>query len=240
MKSFVPAVLALVVGIVLGAWEPRGELLAARKEMDDLRAKSRSGDCRGGRAMDGIRDILHARAPDTDEDAAEPAPPEKPGIHVGKPHPDGGEDAAPAEAPPAPPPTPEEIRKNVAAMQAGLDARRSQALAALTEQADLSDDQVTAVNAAMDEMNAKLKTEVDDFVTASNSGQDPDRRDMMEFAANTLDAVIAADDKMRDILPEDVYDSVDPEAVDPFSYISGDAVPGLADLKELPDFGAPQ
>lgn len=142
--------------------------------------------------------------------------------------------AAPPE-PEAEPPSAEDIRKNVAMMQATLDARRSQALAALTEQGDLSDDQVDAVDAVMNEMNAKLKDEVNDFVAAANAGEDPDRRDMMEFAANTLDAVIIADDKLREIIPADIYDTLDAEAVDPFSYISGDAVPGLADLKELPD-----
>ncbi len=239
MKSFVPAVIALVVGIVLGAWEPRGELLDARKQMDELRAKAHNSDCRGGKALDGIRDLLHAKAPEELQDAAaDDAEPKKRAhlkMQVGEAKPvdpptkDG-------DAPPAPPLTPEEIKKSVSEMQAALDARRSQALAALTEQANLNDDQVAAVDAAMSEMNGKLKTEVDDFVTASNGGQDPDRRDAMEFAANTLDAVIAADDKMRDIIPADVYDTVDPEAVDPFSYISGDAVPGLANLKEIPDF----
>lgn len=234
MKSFVPAVIALVIGIVLGSWQPRGELLQARQEMDELRAKAKSSDCRGGRAIDGIRDILHARAPDVGPAADAEA--KRPGFHF-----EAGDkpDAPTAETAPsedAPPATPEEVREQVAAMKAALDARRSQAMAALEEQADLSDEQSTAVESTMAEMNAQLKAEVDALVATANDGDIIERRDLMEFAANSLDTVIAADDKLRDIIPADVYDTLDAETIDPFSYLSGDAVDSLSKLQALPEF----
>lgn len=121
-------------------------------------------------------------------------------------------------------------------MQAALDARRSQAMAALNEQADLSDEQSAAVDSAMAEMNSQLKAEVDALVATANDGDIIARRDIMEFAANSLDTVIAADDKLRDIIPAEVYDTLDTEAVDPFSYLSGDAVQSLSKLQALPEF----
>ncbi len=224
MKSFVPAVLALVIGIVLGSWQPRGELLQTRQEMDELRARSK-GDCRGERAMDGIRDILRAKPPDALN--APDDPPEADTATAANP-------AAPGEPPP--PSGPVDMAKEVGVMQAALDARRSQALAALIEQGDLSDEQVEAVERAMDEMNNQLRAQVDEFVAAANAGDEPDRRDMMEFAADTLDIVLVADDQMRAIVPAEAYDSVDPETVDPFSYLSGEAVASLAKLEALPEF----
>lgn len=237
VKSFVPAVLALVIGILIGSWQPRGELLAAREEMDALRAKAKSSDCRGGRAIEGIRDILHARAPDSD--VAEPTDDgQKSGFHF------QSGDKPPGDQPPVEanggqpdlPATPEEVQKQVAAMQAALDARRSQAMAALNEQADLSDEQSAAVDSAMAEMNTQLKAEVDALVATANDGDVIERRDLMEFAANSLDTVIVADDKLRDIIPAEVYDTLDTEAVDPFSYLSGDAVQSLSKLQALPEF----
>ncbi len=240
MKSFVPAVIALVIGIILGSWQPRGELLQARQEMDELRAKAKSSDCRGGRAIDGIRDILHARTPDAEPDASADADADadakRPGFHFQAGDKPGAPAADAGGGPDAPPATPEEVQKQVAAMKAALDARRSQAMAALEEQADLSDEQSTAVDSAMADMNAQLKAEVDALVATANDGDVIERRDLMEFAANSLDTVIAADDKLRDIIPAEVYDTLDAETIDPFSYLSGDAVDSLSKLQALPEF----
>jgi len=236
VKSFVPAVIALVIGIILGSWQPRGELLQARQEMDELRAKAKSSDCRGGRAIDGIRDILHARTPDPGPDASADADAKRPGFHFQAGDKPNSPSADAGGGPDAPPATPEEVQKQVAAMKAALDARRSQAMAALEEQADLSDEQSTAVDSAMADMNAQLKAEVDALVATANDGDVIERRDLMEFAANSLDTVIAADDKLRDIIPAEVYDTLDAETIDPFSYLSGDAVDSLSKLQALPEF----
>lgn len=234
VKNFVPVVVALVIGIVLGAWQPRGELLLARSQMDELRAKSKSGNCGGGSALAGIQQILRAQPPGQAGQAPEPKP-----DAAGNPSPGDAPagDANTPEAPPeAPPPSAEEIRMQVGVMQATLDARRAQAMAALTEQGELTEDQQDEVSAAMSEMNSQLKAEVERFVAAANAGEDLDRRDAMEFTANSLDVVLAADDKIREILPAEIYDAVDAEAVDPFSYLSGDAVESLSKLEALPAF----
>jgi hypothetical protein len=237
MKGFVPAVVALVAGIVIGAWQPRGELLAARAELDSLRTGSKP--CKGA-AADGIRSILHADAP-----VAPVAPgssKKKTTVHVGADAPPA-EPSTPPEATPSSEPaasdtpdpeTPEQLRD---AMHTGLDARRAQARAALQEQGDLSDDQMRAVDAIMDDMNGELKKEVDLFVKDAVAKGDVDRRDMMDFAAGALDVVIAADDKMRAQLPAELWDSVDDSALDPFSYVSGTTLDSVTDLKDVTTSG---
>ncbi|MFN7144988.1 MAG: hypothetical protein ACK4YP_14520 [Myxococcota bacterium] len=232
MKPFFPAVVALVVGIVLGAWQPRGELLAMRAELDDLRAEGRK-PCRTDPAAS-IRSLLQvdpedfrrarddARA-DVPEGAAEAEAPDAPS------EPPTDDEALPAEG--DPPRTPEEAR---AAAAATLDARRAQARAALIEQGDLGDDEVAAVDAAMDQMNRELKAEVDAFVEDAVATGEIDRRAMMELAAGTLDVFIAADDRMRQALPQ-AYGEVDDSAVDPLSYVSFDTLSSLERAFELPN-----
>jgi hypothetical protein len=234
MKPFLPAVAALVAGIVLGAWQPRGELLALRAEMDELRAKA-SRPCRGG-AADSIRTILRAEAPDlptrtgTGEEGSPPSPDAEPPPPPGAPVSPDAATEAPA------PPSPEDIEAMQEQMAAALDARRAQALAALAEQADLDDAQTAGVTAIMDDMNRQLKEEVDRFVDEAVAAGDVDRRDLMDFAAESLDIVIATDDRMRATLGEDVYADVDETATDPLSYLSGDTLQSLARMQDVAVF----
>ena len=57
---------------------------------------------------------------------------------------------------------------------------------------------------------------------------------MMDFAAESLDIVIATDDSMRKTLPPEVYDAADDSAVDPLSYLSGDTLGSLERLQGMP------
>jgi hypothetical protein len=233
LKPFFPAVAALAIGIVLGAWQPRGELLSLRAEMDALRA-DRARPCRAG-AASSIRQLLRADAGTLGQTAGgqqedEPAPAPAEGGDTDVPADDGPVATAPDE--PAPPAqSPEELR---AALHTALDARRAQALAALVEQGDLDDDAVAGVNAAADQMNQELKSEIDRFVDDANQAGEVDRRDVMDFAAGALDIVIAADDRMRKVVPEEAYADIDDSAVDPFSYVSGDTLDALERLKDMP------
>jgi hypothetical protein len=56
----------------------------------------------------------------------------------------------------------------------------------------------------------------------------------MDFAAESLDIVIATDDELRKSLPPDLYDKVDDSAVDPLSYLSGDTLDSLERLQDVP------
>lgn len=239
VRNFVLAVAALVVGLVVGAWGPRGELLRVRSELDELRQKQ--ARCSRGTAAQGIRELLRA-----EPTAPDGGPERRPGRHARAraPEPDeapAGGGAAPQAAPGGgtAPQTAEDAEKAAAT---ALDARRAQARAALAEQADLDDAQLAEIDRITDEMNARLKKQVDELVADSVEHGDVDRRQMMDFAAESLDAVIAADDQLRATLPADVYAGVDDEAVDPFSYISGDTITGLSELQDMvapDDGGAP-
>jgi hypothetical protein len=228
LKPFFPAVVALVAGIVLGAWQPRGELLSMRAELDTLKAAG-GKPCRSG-AADSIRSILRA-----DPSTFEASGANRKVRNVGGP--DDAEVAEVAEgegAPPtdvATPEAPANAKQLRDTMNTALDARRAQALAALVEQGGLEDAEVAAVTDAMDQMNRELKTEVDAFVDAAVASGEVDRRDVMEFAAGALDIVIAADDRLQKAVPADVYAEVDDAAVDPFSYLSGDALDALVRLE---------
>jgi hypothetical protein len=226
LKPFFPAVVALVVGIVLGAWQPRGELLAIRSDMDALKAE-RAKPCRTSAASN-IRALLHADGDALGHADAKPEP-DEPAEDAAE-----GDDTDVPGAPPdtdAPPAAPRMTPEDVTA---ALDARRAQARAALVEQADLDDEQMAAVDAAMDEMNRELAVQVGTFVDAAVSEGDIDRRSMMDLASGALDAVIDADDKMRTILPADVYAEIDDSAVDPFSYISADTLDALVKVQDMP------
>lgn len=233
LKPFFPAVVALVVGIVLGAWQPRGELLAMRAELDEMRAVA-AKPCRTDAAAS-IRSLLQVDPEDL-RAARDDGEPTEEGAVTAEPVPDAPD--APLDAEGAAPPdgeapaTPEEAR---AAARAALDARRSQARAALLEQADLGDDEAAAVDAAVDEMNRELKAEIDAFVDEAVANGEIDRRAMMEFAAGALDVYIAADDRFREAVPADVYGEIDPSAVDPLSYVSYDALTSIERAVGIPN-----
>lgn len=242
MKPFFPAVIALVMGIVVGAWQPRGELLAMRTELDAMKTAG-GKPCRAS-AADSLRDLL--RAPGATGSGGRtvrnvaptdaPAPPDDAGAPEGEPVPEGELDP---NAPSIALSDEEAMAQGQEAMRAALDARRAQALAALTEQADLEEADVAAVNAAMKQMNDELSVQVDAMVTEAVQDGEIDRREMLEFAAEALDVVLAADDRMRDIIPPEVYAEIDASAVDPLSYLSGATLDPLARLKDVkgPDWG---
>jgi hypothetical protein len=230
MKLFVPVVIALVVGIVLGSWQPRGDMLALRAEVDELRAEAKR-PCRSGgaRTLSGIFRVPE-EAPEAADAASTPA-----GDVPGAPPEPGQEGVAPPGAAPGPA-RPQSAQEAVGAMKATLEARRAQALQALIEQGNLSEEQVASVEGIMDDMNTELKRSVDAMVNEVVAAGAVDRRDMLDFGADALDIVIAADDRMRATLPPEVYDAVDDETVDPFSYVSGDALESAARLEGIPGF----
>ena len=53
----------------------------------------------------------------------------------------------------------------------------------------------------------------------------------MEFAADALDTLLAAEDAMRGSFDEDQLDGLPDSAVDPFSYVDPDIVDVLAQLE---------
>lgn len=232
MKNFVGIVVALVAGIVLGAFQPRGELLELRQRLDEANAKA-ARPCKAA-GIDQIRSMFQTAgadegAPDPKADAPPPTPDE------GPPPPPGDMRAVTGQ--PGQPPDPAQMKKQLAELQAALDARRAHAIEALTEQADLSDDQVAQVDALFDTMNDNLKREVDDFVAQATKEGEVSRRDFLELGADALDTVIATDDALRGVVGEEAYKGLSDEVTDPMSYVDGTTMSSLSQVAELPGFG---
>lgn len=220
MNTFVACACALVVGVLIGASQPRGELLRLRGELSDLRKET--AKCRRAGAAAGIRQILNAEAPRADA-APAPGPTPAQGVHI-----ELGEDPAPAEGA-------AEGEESLDAALAALDARRAQARAALAEAADLDEAQLGTVDAAVDKMNGRIAAEVERFVAQTLADGELDRRETMDFAAEALDIVIEADDGIRAAIPAEVYATLEDSAVDPFSYLSAEALTALMKLEGVAD-----
>lgn len=229
-RAFLMGAAGLLVGLVIGYWQPQGEKLALQEQVDTLKLQ-RIADCRG-KPSDSLRSLFRAEPGDLGKATPPPgAPPDAP-----PPGDAPSADAPPPGAPPdggAPGDKPRSAAEFQAEMNTALSARRAQALAALEEQADLSDAQVAQVNALMDDMNQKLKGRLDAFVADASEAGAVDRRDMMVFASDALDIVIEADSQLQGLIPADIYDDIDPQATDPLSYLTGPALSGLTQLEGL-------
>lgn len=227
MRTFLYAVAALASGMAIGAWQPRGELLAARAELIELRGQP----CRRS-AADRVRSLLTADRPEriTPSRAAPPSTePDVPGAAEPSPEPELPEAEAP-DAAPDDAPDPEETAE---LLQDALAARRSQARQALREQGELDDAQMEEVDRIMDDMNRKLKAEIDAFAEDAEERGTVERRDMMEIAAVSLDIFIAADDRLVEVLPDP--EAIPEEVRDPFSFIDPATVEGLTRLERFVD-----
>jgi hypothetical protein len=222
MKTFLATIGALVAGVLIGAAQPRGELLRLRGDLADM--KKETAKCRRASAAAGIREILRADAPRADE-VPPPQSPEPPGDGV---HIQLGDGTAANE-----PVGNSGAEESLDAALLALDARRAQARAALAEEADLEEGQLAAVDAAVEKMNARITAEVERFVSQTMADGELDRRETMDFAAEALDIVIEADDGIRGAIPAEVYAALDDSAVDPFSYLSGDALRALMRLEGM-------
>ena len=111
-----------------------------------------------------------------------------------------------------------------------MELRRTQARAALAE-AGVSDEQLSSIDEAMDRMNQDLSALTETFVATVQEGGEPDRREMMMFAADTLDVLLEGEDALYGVLDEEQRADIDDAALDPFSYIDGGVVDALMQLE---------
>lgn len=121
---------------------------------------------------------------------------------------------------------PEDPAQSVAVAKEAMELRRTQARAALLEEADPDDAQVQAIDDAVAAMNASLTDIARDLVETVGQGEEPTRREIMGFAADTLDVLITADDAIHGALDPDQLQSASDASVDPFSYVD----PAILDL----------
>ena len=221
-KHFVLAAVTLVVGLVIGGLGPRAEVRSLRAQLEEI------GDAPRGRGVG--RDIASMFRGRPWEGSVPEDPPLAEDGTERKPRPKQADPADPeAEDAEGEPIVDGTFDENAARMKEAMEIRRAQAIAALREQADASDEQMAAVDAIVGDMNADLQALAEDFVATAREGE-PSRRDLMVFASDTLEVFIGTEDALYEALPEDQRDEISQEALDPMSYVDGGIVDVLSEL----------
>ena len=148
--------------------------------------------------------------------------------------PASGDPALP-DAPPAPAETDAkpDVEQEVTAAKMALEVRRTQARAALIEDAGLDDKQIASIDEATAAMNAELIALTDDLVADVKENGPPSRRDSMQYAAEALDVMISAEDRMNAVLDDDQRADAAVESLDPLSYVDPSIVDHLRELRAL-------
>lgn len=221
-KHLLLAAVALILGLVLGGLGPRGRVRDLEQRVTELR-RTQSRDV--GRRIFG--EVFAPRV-----DAPPDAPPAEPEPDAAEPDPSPAPDPSPgAERPRVRGPDVAEAQR----MKDGLDLRRAQAAAALREQAEATDEQMDEVDRIVADMNADLTSLAEEFVASVNAGEEPTRRDMMSFAADTLDVLMATEDALTGVLDPAQLEQLDDKALDPTAYVDGTIVDVLSQLDRSGD-----
>ncbi|MEN0062890.1 MAG: hypothetical protein AAGA48_12120 [Myxococcota bacterium] len=237
-SHLVLAAIALLVGIGIGRFSPQSELrrtkqalaVAEARRCDDAGAVGRQiAEALGGRP---VVDLPEDRGPrQADVPLASPKPSEEPAVEpnaIVAGEGDGsdfeldfnGFDDL----------SPEEQSDRLGAIRDAVAMRKAQARQAFIEQVDPTDAQLTVLEDVVAEMNDALVDEAATFMDTVREG-DPTRREGLEFARNTIDVLLDAEDGLRDSLTDDQLDQADPEALDPLGFIDPTLVETLVELR---------
>jgi hypothetical protein len=220
MRLIGVGVFASVLGLVLGGLGPRSEVRALKAQLEEVETCETSGIGRQlasafqGRPWQG-------RGEDT-EVRVERAPEVQPVAEGREATPQiqldfGGEDGGPQ---------PEDMEQGMEMMRDAMSLRQTQARAALDEEASPSDEQWDAIDGAIQDMNADLQDLAGELVDTLGSGQEPTRREAMLFAADTLDVMLEADERLYESLTPDQRENMAEDVIDPFAHID----PGVVDI----------
>ncbi|MCB9766434.1 MAG: hypothetical protein H6741_00355 [Alphaproteobacteria bacterium] len=229
MPYVIIAAIALVIGLVVGSAGPRAELRA----LEDRLAEAEAQECKPAVGSE-LAALLTAgarggrgapRPPDDPRAEADRLARENPEIARDLEDIDARRDEARSQMR-------EDLQdaaqddEGLTAARTVLELRRAQARAALVERANPDGAQLDEIDAAVADMNDALYALADDIVVMLNEGQEPTRRDAMVFAADALDTMIVAEDRITGALDADQLEALEDGSVDPFSYVD----PGLVDV----------
>ena len=138
----------------------------------------------------------------------------------------------------------EEVRDEVrAALQdseelllarSALELRRAQARQALIDEADPDGGQLDEIDDAYESMNGTLEGLAGELAEIVLAGEEPDRRRAMEFAADALDAMLVAEDRVLRSLDEDQRAELGQDAANPFNHVAPGLIDALLELDEAP------
>lgn len=223
----------LAVGLALGGLGPRAENRVLRARVDTLEANARPAGLPAG-----LSGVLRGEVW-RDGDAPRPgprAPTPRPSPDPGDPEPaDAGDDAG----------SPEVIvvgdegvddddgfdGDTLASAREAMELRQRQAWRALQEQADPTPEEMAVMEAAVDRMNDDLVGIAEAFAASVDAGRPPERRDLMIFAADTLESMIATEDVIAETLGPERAAGVDPEVLDPTAYVDSRVVDVLESVQ---------
>jgi len=231
MKYILAVSLSLMAGVLIGVLSQRPEIHDAQLRIDELEAR----DCSSKGLGRGLAAAMQGRP----RAMLEPDEPDEPGA-ASEDHEDAAaeerEDGGAAfefefgtgDEKPTEEWDEEDVRRELDALVVAQDLRRTQARAALVEQADPSDEQLETFDQTMDAMNEDLLGLTQELVEQIDNGEELTRHDMMTYASDLLDVMIIADENVADVIDEGV--DIDDEAYDPFSYIDPAIITELGEL----------
>ncbi len=237
-KVVVAAGLALVVGLAVGGMGPRAELRAVKTRLDAIQEV----DCGPSGLPAELAGVLQGRpweggTPRGPSPA--PMPVELPEERKDRPNEersgDGAQVVVMGDDDEERLFDDDEVAK-VESLDAARDAieiRNRQAWRALDEQVDPSPEQRVVIEQAVDDMNAELVNVANALVQTVQDGQPPERRDMMVFAADALETMIATEDAIYDSLTPEQLADVDAEVLDPTSYVDASVIDVLRAIEDL-------
>lgn len=219
---------AFVGGLVLGGVGPRSEVRDLEQQVFELERKNtRSAAAMAGRELTQlITDGVGQRTASPDAASGEADDPSSPARVTRSPasSPEEGGD-----------PAPEPVDEGDPLEQARdlLAARGAQARAAFIEDANPSDAQLDTIDGILDEMNAELVAVARGFVDQVRTQGEPGRRDTMRTAADVLDIMVVAEDRMMETLDASQRDALREESSDPMSFVDPAVVDVLFELEGM-------
>ena len=218
-KHVFAAAVALVFGLALGGLGPRAEIRGLRAQLEQAEEQACERDV--GRE---IATVFQGRP----WEGSRPEDPVPVPVPVPVPEGDGGE--VPPEPEPEPAPTGPDL-DGLDATRDAMEIRQAQARAALEQQAGASEEQMEEIDTIVADMNADLRALATDAVARfREAGGEPSRREVMMFAADTLDVLIGAEERLLETLTPEQQAELGEEALDPLSYVDGAIVDVLAEL----------
>ncbi len=237
MKHIAVAAIALVLGLILGGLGPRSDMRKLEKkyaEMDDGPCKSTLGADLATLMGGGFGQEPDARPTRNDRRPATNALGDRDPDVIAAENPEAAELVAEMENEDGAGELTEDLEgldeKQLQLARTALELRRAQARAALVEDAEPDETQLESIDIAVNEMNESLNDLAEELTTMIADGEEPTRRDAMEFAAEALDTMLLAEDAMRGALDPDQLDVLDDGSLDPFSYVDPSLVDALEKL----------
>lgn len=230
-SHLVLAAIALLLGAGLGRFTLQGELTRARIALSAAEAQpcEDRGTAVGrqiARALSG-GPVVESRepAPRVQRPREAPEPSSEPSAIV------TGDDPEDFDLEDLENMSDEQREQSFEAISDAMALRRAQARRALIEQVEPSDEQLFEIEDAMTTMNDLLAEEAALFVDTVRD-HEPTQRDGLEFARNTIDVLLDADDAMRATLTDEQLQQADPEVVSPFSFLDERIVESMVEVRQ--------